>query len=476
MRDRNHLHTPRDLIASSRESRELREPVGDVSEERPERAVLVSVLLPDTKADLRDPLGELKALAESARTDVVDAMIQKRMSLSSAYALGKGKVAELAERVQANDADVVIFDNELSPRQIRGLEKAVERKVIDRSELILDIFASRAKTREAQLQVELAQLQYTAPRLRGLWTHLERIAGAGGATTAGVVGGVGTRGPGERQIEIDRRIVKTRISRLKREIQEIDSRKQREVRSRRDQFTISLMGYTNSGKSTLMNKLTGADQSTADQLFATLDTKTVRWDLGEGRTALLSDTVGFIRDLPHHLVASFRATLEEAIHANLLLHLVDISSPSAWQQVDSVDDVLKSIGCDSIPQISVLNKVDIADDGSTVEMLARHRSKAYLVSAITGEGLDELIQEVTERMKGDTVELTVYVPHDQGRLISEIGRLADVRNRRYRQDGVELDLRMNRTQFRQLRGRYPDLSIINGQDNPLDPTEPEDFA
>jgi len=309
-----------------------------------------------------------------------------------------------------------------------------------------------------------------------LWTHLERIAGAGGATTAGVVGGVGTRGPGERQIEIDRRIVKTRISRLKREIQEIDRRKQREVRSRRDQFTISLVGYTNSGKSTLMNKLTGADQSTANQLFATLDTKTVRWDLGEGRTALLSDTVGFIRDLPHHLVASFRATLEEAIHANLLVHVVDISSPSAWQQVDSVDDVLKSIGCDSIPQISVLNKVDIADDGSTVEMLARHRSKAYLVSAITGEGLDELIQEVTERMKGDTVELTVYVPHDQGRLISEIGRLADVRDRRYRQDGVELDLRMNRTQFRQLRGRYPGLSIINGQDNPLDRTEPEDFA
>jgi GTP-binding protein HflX len=433
-------------------------------------------LLPDTKADLRDPLGELTALAQSAGTEVVDTLIQKRASLTPACALGKGKLAELAERVQTNEVDVVIFDNELSPRQILGLEKVVERKVIDRSELILDIFASRAKTREAQLQVELAQLQYTAPRLRGLWTHLERIAGAGGATRAGVVGGVGTRGPGERQIEIDRRIVKNRISYLKREIQEIDQRKQREVRSRKDRFTTSLVGYTNSGKSTLMNKLTGANQHTADQLFATLDTKTVRWHLGEGRVALLSDTVGFVRNLPHHLVASFRATLEEAIHADLLLHVVDISSPSSWQQMESVDEVLTSLGCNEIPQISVLNKVDIADDTSTVEMLARHRSKAFLTSAVSGEGLDELINEVIERMKGETVEVTIYVPHDTGKLHADIDRLADVHGRRYRAGGVELDVRMNRTQFAQLRGRHPNLSIVKGLGSPADGTEPDELA
>jgi GTP-binding protein HflX len=270
--------------------------------------------------------------------------------------------------------------------------------------------------------------------------------------------------------------VKNRISYLKREIQEIDQRKQREVRSRKDRFTTSLVGYTNSGKSTLMNKLTGADQHTADQLFATLDTKTVRWHLGEGRVALLSDTVGFVRNLPHHLVASFRATLEEAIHADLLLHVVDSSSPSSWQQMESVDEVLTSLGCDEIPQISVLNKVDIADDASTVEMLARHRSKAFLTSAVSGEGLDELINEVIERMKGETVEVTIYVPHDTGKLHADIDRLADVHGRRYRAGGVELDVRMNRTQFAQLRGRHPDLSIVKGLGSPADGTEPDELA
>ena len=273
-------------------------PPADGSADERERAVVAGVLLPNSNADFSNPLGELASLAESAGTHVVDSLLQKRMELSPTYAMGKGKLDELALKVEANDADVVIFDNDLTPRQIRALEKKVERKVIDRSELILDIFASRARTREAQLQVELAQLQYTAPRLRGMWTHLERIAGAGGGTAAGSVGGVGTRGPGERQIEIDRRIVKDRIAYLKRQIDDIDDRKQREVKSRGDQFTISLVGYTNSGKSTMMNKLTGIDRFAADMVFATLDTKTTRWDLGEGYAGLLSDTVGFIRNLP----------------------------------------------------------------------------------------------------------------------------------------------------------------------------------
>ncbi|MFQ5591922.1 MAG: GTPase HflX, partial [Phycisphaerae bacterium] len=383
------------------------EGAADRADDQPERATLVSVLLPHTNADLADPLGELAALAGACNVEVVDRMVQKRTALSSAYAMGKGKLVELVERVNATRADVVIFDNELSPRQIRGLERSVNRKVIDRSELILDIFASRARTREAQLQVELAQLQYTAPRLRGLWTHLERIAGAGGATSAGVVGGVGTRGPGERQIEVDRRLVQKRITHLQREIREIDRRKKQEVKSRRDEFTVALVGYTNSGKSTLMNALTQADRLAADMLFATLDTKTVRWDLGAGLTVLLSDTVGFIRDLPHDLVASFRATLEEAIHADLLLHVVDVSARGAMAQIEAVDGVLASLGCDDIPQIVVLNKIDIGDGGATRALLAHRLRGCVSVSALTGEGLARLTDEVRQRNDGESVEVTI---------------------------------------------------------------------
>lgn len=458
-----------------------RTPSGDESRlgkatERPERAVLVSVLLPATRADLNEPLGELASLAASAGVEVVDAMIQKRMSLSAAWGLGKGKLAELVERVEQADADVVIFDNDLSPRQIRGVEREVGRKVIDRSELILDIFASRAKTREAQLQVELAQLEYTAPRLRGLWTHLERIAGAGGATAAGAVGGVGTRGPGERQIEIDRRIVKKRIDRLKQEIREIDRRKTREVQSRRDRFTICLVGYTNSGKSTLHNRLTGADQFVADLLFATLDTKTTRWELGEGRATLLSDTVGFIRDLPHHLVASFRATLEEAIHADLLLHVVDVSSPTAWQEVEAVEEVLGALGCGDAEQLMLLNKIDVVDDGSLVEMLSKCRANSLRISARRGDGLEALKAEVVRRVMGDTAEATIRVPHREGKLMAEIDRLACVRERRYLTDAVELDISMSRNQLRQLRGRHPALDLVGDDvdsDAPDSPTTPD---
>jgi GTP-binding protein HflX len=451
---------PSDHRESIRSTRPVRDPFGDDGGKRLERAVLVGVLLPGTKVDLRNPLGELAALAESAGVRVMDMLVQKRMTLSPKSALGKGKVEELLERVTAAKANVVIFDNDLAPRQIRELEEAVGCKVLDRSELILDIFAQRARTREAQLQVELAQLQYTAPRLRGLWTHLERIAGGGGGTAAGAVGGVGTRGPGERQIEIDRRVVRDRISFLRREIEEVDRRKQREVQSRSDQFTVSLVGYTNSGKSTLLNTLTKSTQYAADLLFATLDTKTVRWQLGEGRSVLLSDTVGFVRDLPHHLVASFRATLEEAIHANLLLHLVDVSSPTAWQQMESVDEVLVSLGCEKIPQLTLLNKIDVADDGSLAEMLGRYRKDVFEISAKTGAGLEALAEEVTRRAKGDAIDATVQLPHAEGKLLAELRGLCDVLAQRYTDEAVELDIRINRSQLRQLQGRYPGLMIL----------------
>ena len=425
-----------------------------------ERAILVGVILPASNVDLSDPLGELAALAKAAEVEVVDSMIQKRMALSAASALGKGKLREMVERAQEHQVNVVIFDNDLSPRQIRTIEKAVELKVIDRSELILDIFAIRARSRQAQLQVELAQLEYTAPRLRGLWTHLERVAGAGGGTAVGAVGGVGTRGPGERQIEIDRRLVKDRIARLKTKLRGIDERKQREVRSRGDQFTVSLVGYTNSGKSTLMNRLTQADRYAADELFATLDTKTVRWAMGEGRSVLLSDTVGFVRDLPHHLVASFRATLEETIHADLLLHIVDISSPRALQQLEATDGVLADLGCQEIPQITLLNKVDVASDLSLAEMLARYRRMVLPISALTGEGIERLTQVVIDEAQRGQVTVTVRVPHADGRLLSELDRRAEIIKRGYFEDSVELILKIPQLQLQQLQGRFPALRIV----------------
>ena len=304
-----------------------------------ERAILVKLITPQNAAatNPRNPIGELKALAEAAGAEYVDGLIQKRMSPHPRTHIGKGKVQELIERSQASSANLIIFDDELSPAQIRSLEQMTKLRVIDRSELILDIFASRAQTHEAKLQVEIAQLEYTSPRIRGMWTHLERIAGAGGGSGAGVVGGIGTRGPGERQIEVDRRIVRDRLTQLRREIKRIDERKNREVRSRSDQFTVSLVGYTNAGKSTLMNAFTDVGQDAEDKLFATLDTKTARWSLGGGRHALLSDTVGFVRNLPHRLVASFKATLEEAIHADLLFHVVDASAREALRQAEVVN-------------------------------------------------------------------------------------------------------------------------------------------
>lgn len=448
-------HKPRQSIGRLAEP-----PRGDAAQAPKEKAVLVAVLLPNSTVDFRDPLGELAALAESAGVEIVDSIIQKRTALSPKSALGKGKLADLAELIEAHEADTVIVDNDLTPRQIRGLEKATNCKVIDRSELILDIFASRAKTHEAQIQVELAQLEYTAPRLRGMWTHLERIAGVGGGTAAGAVGGVGTRGPGERQIEIDRRIVKDRISYLKRQIKEIDRRKTREVESRSDQYTVSLVGYTNSGKTTLLNKLTDAGRYVADKLFATLDTKTVKWDLGDGRSVLLSDTVGFVRDIPHHLVASFRATLEETIHADLLLHVVDASSPISWQQMESVEGVLAELGCSDIPCMTLLNKMDIVDDGSMAELLAKHREDVFEISAINGAGLQKLIAEVNQRMLGEYVDVTISLPQSAGKLQAELDRLTEVLDRRYEDDHVEMDLRINVAQIRQLSGRHPEMKIL----------------
>jgi len=431
---------------------------------RQERAILVGVDLRDAEYNAKESLDELAALAGSAGAIVVDLMIQKRDRLNATYFVGRGKVEELAERVRTRDADVIIFDDDLSPAQLREIEGVCECKVIDRSELILDIFASRARTHEARLQVELAQLEYTAPRLRGMWTHLERIAGAGGGTGVGTVGGIGTRGPGERQIEIDRRLVDRRVTQLKRQIAQIDRRKVRQVRARHEHFNVSLVGYTNAGKSTLMNTLTGAGVFVADRLFATLDTKTQRWNLGGGACALLSDTVGFVRRLPHHLVASFKATLEETIHADLLLHVVDASSPVASEQHQAVQKVLEELGCARNRTIILLNKIDAVHDEAGLSVLRHQLPEAIPISARSGVGLDRLVEAVRRMVAGDPRQVMLRLPAGDGRAASAVEQQAEVADRRYVDGHIEMDVTVGAWALDRLVEQYPGIAVVGGLD------------
>jgi GTP-binding protein HflX len=406
---------------------------------RRENALLVKVILSD--APMGDnPLMELTELARSAGANVVGYVVQRRRAYHAATCVGKGKLEEIRQRADVYDAHVIVFDNDLSPSQIREIEAATSRKVIDRSELILDIFASRARTHEARLQVELAQLEYTAPRLRGMWTHLERIAGAAGGTGAGIVGGIGTRGPGESQIEIDRRLADHRVTLLKRKLAEIDQRKVREVRTRQDQYTASLVGYTNAGKSTLFNQLTGAQVLQSPKMFATLDPKLRAIELPSRRKMLLSDTVGFIRNLPHTLVTSFRATLEEVAQAEVLLHIRDANSTYGEEQKTQVERVLGELDCLAKPRIEVLNKIDLLDEHERAGLLERSKAGAEVaVSARTGEGMEALLAAIDRALHSDpqlTAELRV--PQQEGAVLAAIEAGMVVHSREYEGNLVRL--------------------------------------
>jgi GTP-binding protein HflX len=423
-----------------------------------ERVLLITVMLPDSTADPMDPVGELRSLARTAGASIVDEMLVKRQEINPALYVGSGKAQEIAQRCELNNVDTIIFDNDLAPNQIRELEKITRRKVIDRSELILDIFAAHARTAESRLQVELAQLEYTYPRLTGMWTHLERIAGAG-ATGASAIGGIGTRGPGEKQIEIDRRLVQKRVSHLKRQIKEIDDRKLREVRSRRDAFGVCLVGYTNAGKSTCMRLLTGANVLVADRLFATLDTRTRKWRLGEGQTVLLSDTVGFVRDLPHHLIASFRATLEEAIWADLLLHVADASHERVEHQIQAVDGVLDELGCDRAKRLLVLNKTDRISDPATRTVLARKYPQAVFFSAVTGSGAQELVQRVLSAAGGLPVRVRLRANFRNGRLMQYLAQHASVISQEFTDQAAEIEAAMSEKHLAELAIFGSDVSV-----------------
>ena len=420
---------------------------------RDELALLVSVALPDSETAAADSLAELEALVEAAGGIVMGRVYQKRRSPHPRTYVGHGKAELIGELVDRSRIDTVIFDNDLSPAQIRELEKIVGCKVIDRSELILDIFASRARTHEARLQVELAQLEYTYPRLTRMWTHLDTVVGAAGGA-AGAVGGIGTRGPGEKQLEIDRRLVKKRLGQLRRQIKEIDRRKQRQVRSRDKHFTVSLVGYTNAGKSTLLNLLTGSDAYVENQLFATLDTKTVRWPLAGDLSVLLSDTVGFVRNLPHHLVASFRATLEEAIHADLLLHVVDVAHPQAELQLQAAQRVLDEIGCQEKDILLIFNKTDCKPNPMLDTMTTLY-PEAIPISARKGQGTDRLIEAVTERVTGEELHLRVSCSQGDGRVVSFLRANGLVLSEEYVDAHVVLEAVLGRRQLPGLQRLKP---------------------
>lgn len=395
-----------------------------------ERSVLVRLLTSDRPLE-EHPLEELEGLATTAGTTVVGGMTQRRESPDQTTYLGKGKVTELKELVEENEADLVIFDNDLSPAQTRNLEKAVQRKVIDRTELILDIFASNARTYESKLAVELAQLEYSLPRLKRMWTHLSRQTM-----------GVGMRGPGEKQLEVDRRLVVKRIHELRQELAKVEGRRERQVQSRKDIPTVSLVGYTNAGKSTLMNALTGAGVEAADKLFATLDTRTRRWHLPSWGDVLLSDTVGFIRDLPHKLIASFKATLEEARQADLLLHVADVSNPAVLDQIKAVYSVLEEIGIEEKDALLVLNKIDAAASNEVVGRVLERYPTAIPVSAVNEEGFGKLAEAVAAALAADFHDLEVDVDPADGKLLAYLAARGEIISQDVTEHRIRVHVRM----------------------------------
>lgn len=404
-----------------------------------ERAVIVGIGMGRGKAYQIDT-DEIESLAETAGAVVVGKVLQQLDRPHAATLVGAGKIAEIKEAVQEKKLDLVIFDRNLTPAQTRNLEKAIGRRVIDRTELILAIFATHARTGEAKAQVELAQLEYAMPRLRAMWSHLGQQVGGGPGAVAGAVG-AGVRGPGEKQLEIDRRLARDRITSLKRELQTLQKRKEREVRARAAEHNaVSLVGYTNAGKSTLMNRLTAADVLVDDKLFSTLDTRTRLWSMASGLKILLSDTVGFIRDLPHDLVSSFHATLEEVSQADVLLHVVDASQAEMEAQIRAVNDVLREIEVGDKEVLLVFNKVDRFRDPIEIEILQRQYPGSVALSASTGSGVEVLEARVTEILSKNLRDLTLAVPASDGRAIAEIYESCVVSERRF--DGDKMILRV----------------------------------
>lgn len=395
-----------------------------LQENKRDLAVLVGLRSPVLREDSTDEesLQELAALVETAGGQVVGSILQSRDKPDPHSFIGEGKVEEVKTMVALESATLVIFDNDLSPSQIHVLTELLGVQVIDRSGLILDIFAQRAKTREGCLQVELAQYQYLLPRLIGMWTHLERQAGTSGK------GPIGSKGPGETQLETDRRHIHRKIDKLKEELEEVRRVRntQRQRRMKNEIPVVAIVGYTNAGKSTLLNAITGAGIPANNRLFDTLDTTTRLLTVSDTLDVVISDTVGFIRKLPHQLVEAFKATLEELEYADLLLHVIDLSNPQWAQQAQVVDDLIRELKADHIPCLRVYNKCDLAFSGA----LPREKDSVY-ISAKTGEGIKRLLQAVDEKLDKGTRRVTIHLPYDKAGLLDGLYREAKVENVEY---------------------------------------------
>ncbi|CUS99025.1 GTPase HflX [Candidatus Chrysopegis kryptomonas] len=389
-----------------------------------ERAIIVGVIFPNqTRAQVEEYLDELELLADTAGADVIYRVYQERERPDPAFFIGRGKAEQIAKMVDEDKIDIVIFDDDLSGAQVRNLEEVINCKVIDRTTLILDIFASHARTASAKIQVELAQLEYLLPRLTGKWRHLSKQ-----------YGGIGTKGPGETQLETDRRLVKRKIAILKRKLNEIDNQRKVQRKGRRDIFRVALVGYTNAGKSTLLNVMADANVYVEDKLFATLDATTRVVRLSPTRKILLTDTVGFIRKLPHHLIASFKSTLDEIVEADILIHVVDISAVNFREQIKVVEQTLDELGALDKPIITAFNKIDKLEDRSLIYNLANEFKDAVFISASRGVNIQALKDKILSIIDDYYVEITGKVSVSNSEAMSLIYKLGEVLDVKYTDD------------------------------------------
>ncbi|HHL71968.1 MAG TPA: GTPase HflX [Bacteroidetes bacterium] len=425
-----------------------------------EKAIIVGVSgVSGDRWETEEHLDELELLADTAGAEVMDRMVQERKKPDPAYYIGKGKAKLLAGLSSELKANLIIFDDDLSPAQTRNLEKLSGKKVIDRSALILDIFANRAKTREARTQVELAQLRYMLPRLTRQWTHLSRQ-----------VGGIGTRGPGETQLEVDRRLIRKRIDSLERDLVKIEKQRQQRRKHRQDVFKAALVGYTNVGKSTLLNALTESEVFVENRLFATLDATIRELKLSERDRVLLIDTVGFIRKLPHHLIASFKSTLEEAQEAELLIHVIDITNPVMDEQIETVQQVLTELKLNSKPTLFVFNKIDQVGNPNVIAALRERYKPAVFISAARGMFLNDFQQALLEYVREEDQELIYTVPAADGDVVAKIYRLAEVLDKKYEQDRVILRVLIRARHAAQLN------ALIQAKGYPVETLSRENIA
>ncbi|HLP16413.1 MAG TPA: GTPase HflX [Bacteroidota bacterium] len=417
----------------------------DLANDKRERAIAVGLVTRFVhRRQAEDYLDELALLADTAGADVIHKVLQERDAIDSATYIGKGKVEQLALLAEDESITLIIFDDDLSPVQLRNLERETKVKILDRSGLILDIFATRARTNEARTQVELAQLQYLLPRLTRQWTHLSKQ-----------FGGIGTKGPGETQIETDRRMIRQRIAHLKEKLERISSQRKTQRAGRKEFMSMALVGYTNVGKSTLLNSLASSEVFVENRLFATLDATTRMVELAPSANVLVTDTVGFIRKLPHHLVASFKSTLEEIVEADILLHVIDASHPAAAEQIQVVNATLAELGAAQKPVLHIFNKVDMLEDRSAMHEMLEKYSPAVFISAQRGINLSGLKEMLLSMLNSAAAELDVTLPASEYRILSQLHELAEISDKHYVDDVVTMKLRVhgkNRLRVEQLIG------------------------